>query len=78
MKEKTIKVEGFGKVYLEPTNGIYNVTDEQGNYMGEIDPSENEEWDDNDDYVIAAIIEEMIDNGDLETPSDNEDSYEDF
>lgn len=79
MTSKTIKVEGFGNVYLEPTSyDTYSVSDAQGNFMGEIDPSEVEDWDDNDEIIIGQCIADLMDNGELETPSSNEDSYEDF
>jgi len=78
MTEKKINVEGLGNVYVSFENGNCSVSDAQGNYMGEFDPSDVEGWDENDEYIMSQCIADLIDEGTLETPSDIEDDYADF
>ena len=67
MKTLNVKVEDFGKVRLEDHGGFYYVEDEQGNFMGEINPSEIEDWNE-DPIILSSIISDLIDEGELETP----------
>ena len=78
-KSITLNVEGFGKVYLERTpSAFYSVSDEQGNTLGEFDPTEEEDWDEHDEYVMSNIIADMIDSGELEKPFIDEDEYDEY
>lgn len=67
-KNIELEVEGFGKVILEKEGTCYNVTDNNGNFMGTIDPADIEDWTE-DDYILSNIIADLIDDGTLDTSS---------
>lgn len=63
-----LEVEGFGKVILEKEGTCYNVSDNNGNYMGTLDPTDIEDWTE-DEYILSNIIADLIDDGTLDTSS---------
>lgn len=80
MEEKkkilTIEVGGIGKVRLDETDmGTYQAYDEQGMYLGEIDPQEVDDWTE-DEYALTAILEELFDRGILELPTADGDYFD--
>lgn len=75
-KMMNIEVGGIGKVRLEQTDlGTFLAYDEQGMYLGEIDPNEVEEWTE-DEYALTAILEELFDLGVLELPTADGDYFD--
>ena len=67
-KNIELEVEGFGKVILEKEGTSYNVSDNNGNYMGTLDPTDIEDWTE-DEYILSNIIADLIDDGTLDTSS---------
>lgn len=67
-KNIELEVEGFGKVILEKEGTCYNVSDNNGNYMGTLDPTDIEDWTE-DEYILSNIIADLIDDGTLDTSS---------
>lgn len=63
-----VEVENYGKVILENHGDYYYTTDENGNMLGEIYPNEIDDWDESDERILSEIIEELFEDGTLETP----------
>lgn len=68
MKTIDVTVEDYGTIHLEDHGGFYYVTDNNNQFIGEIDPNDFERWS-ADEHILASILEDLIDDGTLEMPS---------
>lgn len=78
MADIKVKVDGFGEVYLEDCGGYYNAYDDKGNSLGEIDPSEIEDWDEDDKKILGEVLADLIDEGYLSKSEISYDSMDDY
>lgn len=77
-KTKTLKVSvsGIGTIRLDPNDdGTYSAYDEQGVYLGTLNPQEISDWTD-DEYALSAILEELFDNRELILPYSDMEYYD--
>lgn len=78
MADLKVNVEGFGIVYLEDMGGYYNASDENGTPLGEVDPSEIDDWDDSDNKILGEVIGDLIDEGYLAKSTIGYDNMDDY
>lgn len=65
-----VEIENYGFVNVENDgDGLYSVTDMDGNYLGQINSEQIEDWDDSDSIILSSIIEDLMDDGTLDCPT---------
>jgi hypothetical protein len=65
-----VEIENYGFVNVENDgDGLYSVTDMDGNYLGQINSEQIEDWDDSDPIILSSIIEDLMDDGTLDCPT---------
>lgn len=62
-----VNVEEYGKVLLIANGDHYDVTNENGNALGEIYPEDFEDWDETDTHILGSILEDCFDDGTLQS-----------